>query len=152
MIDMDAEPYLLASTLAVVVAHVSSGACAPRAARATSRSPQESPPSLRSDFAHLARGLREYGVISASDDWFNECPLLPLDRLHRLPDDGLSRPRRHLRDLPGHRRGPAAIMDRRTFDPATGGDQAGMRTMLMDGVAKAVMGETSLEEVFRAAL
>ena len=29
---------------------------------------------------------------------------------------------------------------------------AGMRTMFMDGVAKAVMGETSLEEVFRAAL
>jgi len=30
--------------------------------------------------------------------------------------------------------------------------EAGMRTMLMDGVAKAIMGETSLEEVFRAAL
>ena len=29
---------------------------------------------------------------------------------------------------------------------------AGMRTMFMDGVAKAVMGETSLEEVFRAAV
>jgi type II secretory ATPase GspE/PulE/Tfp pilus assembly ATPase PilB-like protein len=29
---------------------------------------------------------------------------------------------------------------------------AGMRTMLMDGVAKAIMGETSLDEVFRAAL
>ena len=30
--------------------------------------------------------------------------------------------------------------------------EAGMRTMFMDGVAKAIMGETSLEEVFRAAL
>jgi type II secretory ATPase GspE/PulE/Tfp pilus assembly ATPase PilB-like protein len=29
---------------------------------------------------------------------------------------------------------------------------AGMRTMLMDGVVKAIMGETSLDEVFRAAL
>ena len=86
MLDMGVEPYLLASTLALVVAQ--------RLVRrlcATCRESYQPDASVlaaiepRADFEHLARGLREYGVLSAGDERLSEPPLLPLDRLPRLP-------------------------------------------------------------------
>jgi type IV pilus assembly protein PilB len=154
MLDMGAEPYLLASTLAVVVAQRLVRRLCP-SCRGSYKPDAREVAALRSrnDFAHLGRGLREHGVISASEDW--------IDEIRFFRSTGCNDCR-----MTGYR-GRVGIFE---IFPVTDAvrpliiDQkdnsilrqaaitAGMRTMFMDGVAKAVMGETSLEEVFRAAL
>ena len=154
MLDMGAEPYLLASTLAVVVAQRLVRRLCPSCRGSYKPDAKEiAALRLRGDFAHLGRGLREYGVISASEDWIKE--------IRFFRSSGCADCR-----MTGYR-GRVGIFE---IFPITDAvrpliiDQkdnsilrqaaiaAGMRTMFMDGVAKAVMGETSLEEVFRAAL
>jgi type II secretory ATPase GspE/PulE/Tfp pilus assembly ATPase PilB-like protein len=154
MLDMGAEPYLLASTLAVVVAQRLVRRLCPSCRGSYQPDARElAALRSRSDFAHLGRGLREHGVISASEDWINEI------RFFRSTGCNDCR-------MTGYR-GRVGIFE---IFPITDAvrpliiDQkdntilrqaaiaAGMRTMFMDGVAKAVMGETSLDEVFRAAL
>jgi type IV pilus assembly protein PilB len=154
MLDMGAEPYLLASTLAVVVAQRLVRRLCP-ACRGSYQPDAKEIAGLRSrsDFAHLGRGLREHGVISASEDWISEI------RFFRSTGCGDCR-------MTGYR-GRVGIFEIFPITDAVrplimeqkdnsilrqAAIAAGMRTMFMDGVAKAVMGETSLEEVFRAAL
>jgi type IV pilus assembly protein PilB len=154
MVDMGAEPCLLASTLAVVVAQRLVRRLCASCRQSYKPTPEEiAAIRMRGDFTHLVRGLREYGVVSAGDDWLNEI------RFFKSPGCGDCR-------MSGYR-GRVGIFE---IFPVTDAVRpyiaeqkdntllrqaavaAGMRTMLMDGVAKAIMGETSLEEVFRAAL
>jgi type IV pilus assembly protein PilB len=154
MLDMGAEPYLLASTLAVVVAQ----RLVRRLCASCRQSYQLAPSEIaairsRGDFLHLGRGLREYGVISRAEDWLGELRLFRSAGCHDcrmtgyrgrvgifeiFPVTDAVRP--HILEQKDN-----AILRQAAIE-------AGMRTMFMDGVAKAIMGETSLEEVFRAAL
>jgi type IV pilus assembly protein PilB len=154
MLDMGAEPYLLASTLAVVVAQ----RLVRRLCASCRQSYQLTPPEIaairsRGDFTHLGRGLREYGVVSRAEDWLGELRLFRSTGCHDcrmtgyrgrvgifeiFPVTDAVRP--HILEQKDN-----TILRQAAID-------AGMRTMFMDGVAKAIMGETSLEEVFRAAL
>jgi type IV pilus assembly protein PilB len=154
MLDMGAEPYLLASTLAVVVAQrLVRRLCASCRGSYKPDAKELAALRMRSDFVHLGRGLREYGVISASEDWISEirffrstgCPSCRMTGYRGrvgifeiFPVTDAVRP---------------LIMEQKDNSILRqAAIEAGMRTMFMDGVAKAVMGETSLEEVFRAAL
>jgi type IV pilus assembly protein PilB len=154
MIDMGAEPYLLASTLAVVVAQRLVRRLCASCRQSYKPSPEEiAAIRMRGDFAHLARGLREYGVVSPGDDWLNgvrffrstgcaDCRMSGyrgrVGIFEIFPVTDAVRP--HIVDQKD-----SSILRQAAVE-------AGMRTMLMDGVAKAIMGETSLEEVFRSAL
>jgi type IV pilus assembly protein PilB len=154
MIDMGAEPYLLASTLAVVVAQ----RLVRRLCASCRQSYQPSAAELaamrtRPDFVHLGRGLREYGVISASPDWINELRLFRSSGCSDCRNSGYRGRVGIFEIFPVSEAVRPLIMtqqDNSVLRQAA--IEAGMRTMFMDGVAKAIMGETSLEEVFRAAL
>jgi len=154
MLDMGAEPYLLASTLAVVVAQRLVRRLCASCRESYKPDPREiAALRMRSDFAHLGRGLREYGVINASEDWINEVRFF---RSAGCADCRMTGYRGRVgifEIFPITDAVRPLIMDQK--DNAIlrqAAVTAGMRTMFMDGVAKAVMGETSLEEVFRAAL
>jgi type II secretory ATPase GspE/PulE/Tfp pilus assembly ATPase PilB-like protein len=107
----------------------------------------------RHDFPHLERGLREYGVIRPGDHWLSQ---LRFFRSTGCPDCRHTGYRgrvglfevfavsEFVRPLIMQRAESAAIREAAMT--------AGMRTLLMDGLAKAIMGETTLDEVFRAAV
>jgi type IV pilus assembly protein PilB len=154
MLDMGAEPYLLASTLAVVVAQ----RLVRRLCASCRGSYKPDPTEIaalrqRADFAHLGRGLREYGVISASEDWINEIRFFRSTGCQDCRMTGYRGRVGIFEIFPITDAVRPLIVEQKDNSilrhAAIG---AGMRTMFMDGVAKAVMGETSLEEVFRAAL
>jgi type II secretory ATPase GspE/PulE/Tfp pilus assembly ATPase PilB-like protein len=154
LLDMGVEPYLLTSTLALVVAQR-------LVRRLCVRCRQSYQPDAallasieaRGDFVHLERGLREYGVIRPDDHWLSQLRFFRSTGCADCRQTGF--------------RGRVGI-----FEIFTVTDQvrpfimqraenavireaamaAGMRTLLMDGLAKAIMGETSLDEVFRAAV
>jgi type IV pilus assembly protein PilB len=154
MLDMGAEPYLLASTLAVVVAQrLVRRLCA--SCRQSYKPDAHEIAAIRSrgDFAHLARGLREYGVISASEDWINEIRFFKSTGCHDCRNSGYRGRVGIFEIFPVTDAIRPFIMEQKDNSILRQAAIAdGMRTMFMDGVAKAVMGETSLEEVFRAAL
>jgi type IV pilus assembly protein PilB len=154
MIDMGAEPYLLASTLAVVVAQRLVRRLCASCRQSYKLSPAEiAAMRTRPDFVHLGRGLREYGVISASPDWINELRLFRSSGCADCRNSGYRGRVGIFEIFPVSEAVRPLIMtqqDNSVLRQAA--IEAGMRTMFMDGVAKAIMGETSLEEVFRAAL
>jgi type IV pilus assembly protein PilB len=154
MLDMGVEPYLLSSTLTLVVAQ--------RLVRRLCQSCRESyqPDAsvlaaleARDDFEYVIRGLREYGVLRPGDErvtglrFFRSAGCADcrqtgfrgrLGIFELFPIDD------HVRPLIMARRESSAIRDAAVAH--------GMRTLLVDGLAKAIMGETSLDEVFRAAV
>jgi type IV pilus assembly protein PilB len=154
MLDMGAEPYLLASTLAVVVAQ----RLVRRLCASCRQSYQLAPSEIaairsRGDFLHLGRGLREYGVISRTEDWLGELRLFRSAGCHDCRMTGYRGRVGIFEIFPVTDAVRPHILEQK--DNAVlrqAAIEAGMRTMFMDGVAKAIMGETSLEEVFRAAL
>ena len=154
MLDMGAEPYLLASTLAVVVAQrLVRRLCASCRGSYKPEAGELAALRQRADFACLGRGLREYGVISASEDWIDEIRFFRSKGCQDCRMTGYRGRVGIFEIFPITDAVRPLIMEQKDHAilrrAAVG---AGMRTMFMDGVAKAVMGETSLEEVFRAAL
>ena len=154
MLDMGAEPYLLASTLAVVVAQRLVRRLCASCRQSYKPSPDEiASLRLRGDFPHLARGLREYGVVSAGDDWLHEIRFFRSTGCNDCRMSGYRGRVGIFEIFPVTDAVRPHIMDQKDNTILRqAAVAAGMRTMLMDGVAKAIMGETSLEEVFRAAL
>ena len=154
MLDMGAEPYLLSSTLAVVVAQRLVRRLCPSCRQSYQPDAREiAAIRLRSDFTHLARGLREYGVISTSEAWIDELRFFRSTGCNDCRNSGYRGRVGIFEIFPVTDAVRPHIMEQRdnTILRQAAID-AGMRTMFMDGVAKAIMGETSLEEVFRAAL
>jgi type II secretory ATPase GspE/PulE/Tfp pilus assembly ATPase PilB-like protein len=154
MLDMGVEPYLLASTLTLVVAQ----RLVRRLCPSCRESYQPDPAVVlsieaRADFEHIVRGLREYGVLRPGDERLSalrffrstgctDCRQtgyrgrLGIFELFQVNDD--------VRPLIMERRETSAIREAAVA--------AGMRTLLVDGLAKAIMGETAIEEVLRAAI
>jgi type II secretory ATPase GspE/PulE/Tfp pilus assembly ATPase PilB-like protein len=92
-------------------------------------------------------------VIGASDDWLNELRLFRSQGCHDCRGTGYRGRVGIFEIFPVTDAVRPYIMEQK--DNAilrAAAITAGMRTMFMDGVAKTIMGETSLEEVFRAAL
>jgi type II secretory ATPase GspE/PulE/Tfp pilus assembly ATPase PilB-like protein len=154
MLDMGAEPYLLASTLAVVVAQrLVRRLCASCRQSYKPDAREVALMRARPDFAHLGRGLREHGVISASDDWLNELRLFRSAGCNDCRSTGYRGRVGIFEIFPVTDAVRPLIMEQKDNSILRkAAIDAGMRTMFMDGVAKAIMGETSLEEVFRTAL
>jgi type IV pilus assembly protein PilB len=154
MVDMGAEPYLLASTLAVVVAQRLVRRLCASCRQSYKPTPEEiAAIRMRGDFTHLARGLREYGVVSAGDDWLNGVRFFKSTGCAECRMSGYRGRVGIFEIFPVTDAVRPHIMEQRDNSVLRqAAVEAGMRTMLMDGVAKAIMGETSLEEVFRAAL
>jgi type IV pilus assembly protein PilB len=154
LLDMGVEPFLLASTLVLVVSQ--------RLARRICVSCRESlvagPMELkavtdRSDFADTIRVLRARGVLGGGEDPLaglrifrgRGCPQCKGTGFRgRLGVFELLSVDEAMRQLIMHSRDADAI--RRTAIAN------GMNTMYQDGLAKALLGETTLEEVFRVAL
>jgi type IV pilus assembly protein PilB len=154
MLDMGVEPYLLSSTLTLVVAQ----RLVRRLCQSCRESYQPDPSVLaaleaRDDFEYVIRGLREYGVLRPGDErvtglrFFRSAGCADcrqtgfrgrLGIFELFPIDD------HVRPLIMARRESSAIREAAVAN--------GMRTLLVDGLAKAIMGETSLDEVFRAAV
>ncbi len=154
LLDMGIEPFLLASTLTVVMAQ--------RLVRRLCTNCRESLPMSdivlrglhdRSDFPALVSALRRRGTISAIGDPFANvslyrgrgCPQcngtgfrgrVGIFELFEITD--------LVRRMIMERRDAAAIRD------AAMGE--GMITLFQDGVAKALLGDTTVEEVFKAAV
>ena len=154
LLDMGTEPFLVASTLALVVAQ--------RLVRRICVSCRESvvpdPAILKSlrarkDFDQTVQVLRGEGVIGASGDPFEAARLfrgMGCAQCNRTGFRGrlgvfeLFEVAEGIRGMIMERRDAGAI---RAEAVATG-----MKTMFQDGLAKAFLGETTLEEVFRVAL
>lgn len=154
LIDMGIEPFLLASTLSLVIAQ--------RLVRRICVSCRESVAAdtsvlkalrARPDFEQMIQILQAQGVLAKGDD-----PLAGL-RLFR----GKGCPHCHgsgfrgrlgvleLFEVNDHIR--SMIMERQDTSAIRAEAVArGMKTMFQDGVAKAFFGETTLEEVFRVAV
>ena len=154
LLDMGAEPYLLSSTLAVVVAQrLVRRLCASCRQSYKPEAREIGALRARPDFAHLGRGLREYGVIGASADWIDELRLFRSQGCTDCRGTGYRGRVGIFEIFPVTDAVRPHILDQKDSSILrTAAIEAGMRTMFMDGVAKTIMGETSLEEVFRAAL
>jgi type II secretory ATPase GspE/PulE/Tfp pilus assembly ATPase PilB-like protein len=154
LLDMGVEPFLLASTLVLVVAQ--------RLARricVTCRESVVAGPGVlkaltdRPDFADTIRVLRARGVLGLGDD-----PLagLRVFRGHGCPQCKGTGFRGRLgvfELLSVDETMRQLIMQSRDADAIRRAAVAnGMNTMYQDGLAKALLGETTLEEVFRIAL
>ena len=154
LIDMGVEPFLLASTLVLVVAQ--------RLVRRICVSCRESMPidrgtaaALRGrpDFERLISGLRAEGVLGEADDPLAAVRIFKGKGCHQCQGSGY--------------RGRLAVFELFTIDDRIremimgAADGAairaaaiagGMKTLFQDGLAKVLLGETTLEEVFRVAL
>ena len=153
-LDMGIEPFLLASTLSLVVGQ--------RLVRRICTSCRESlaPEEAmlralraRADFAESIAVLQAQGVLGTGDD--------PLAGLRLFRGKGCSRCNGsgfrgrlgmfELFEIDAETRG--MIVDRRDSHAIRrAAIQSGMKTMFQDGIGKALLGETTLEEVFRVAL
>jgi type II secretory ATPase GspE/PulE/Tfp pilus assembly ATPase PilB-like protein len=154
LLDIGVEPYLVSSTLALVVGQ--------RLVRRLCVSCRESVPPdpkllrglrSRADFAATVSALQRQGVLGAGDDPLAGVRLfqgrgcrqclgtgfrgrLGVFELFEVEDD--------IRALVMERASGAAIR--------AAALARGMKTMFQDGLAKAFLGETTLEEVFRVAM
>jgi type IV pilus assembly protein PilB len=154
LLDMGVEPFLLASTLVLVMAQ----RLARRICVACRESAAPEPRALaalraRPDFEHTVRGLQAQGVLGPGADPLaairvfqgRGCPQcqgsgfrgrIGLFEMFSVDDEA--------RRLIMERRDGSAIR--------AAAVQAGMRTMYEDGLAKVLLGETTLEEVYRVAI
>jgi type II secretory ATPase GspE/PulE/Tfp pilus assembly ATPase PilB-like protein len=154
LLDMGVEPFLLASTLALVIAQrlvrrvcvdcresMAPGGSILKALRA------------RPDFDETIRVLQEQGVLGTGND--------PLSKIRMFQGKGclqcnwsgfrgrlgvfeLFEVDDQIREMIMERKDASSIRAARLA--------RGMKTMFQDGLAKALLGETTLEEVFRVAL
>jgi type II secretory ATPase GspE/PulE/Tfp pilus assembly ATPase PilB-like protein len=154
LLDMGVEPYLLASTLSLVVAQ--------RLVRRICRNCRESaaPDSRvvhaitsRPDFERTVSVLQAQGVMGKTGDALSRVRLFRGKGCGQCSGSGyvgrigvfeLFEVAEATRDLIMQRSAASAIR-------AAAIDK-GMKTMFQDGVAKALLGETTMEEVFRVAL
>jgi type II secretory ATPase GspE/PulE/Tfp pilus assembly ATPase PilB-like protein len=154
LLDMGVEPYLLTSTLTAVVAQRLVRRLCPECRESYEpRAAELEAIRGRPDFGAIARGLAEYGVISDHEDWLTRARLFRSTGCTHCRFTGY-RGRIGLFELfPVTEAVRPLIMQRsETAVIRAAAVAAGMRTLLMDGLAKALMGETSLDEVFRAAV
>jgi len=154
LLDMGVEPFLLASTLALVVAQrLVRRICVGCRTSVTPDGSLLKALRARPDFDETMRALQGQGVVSKGDD-----PLsgLRLFRGKGCPQCGGSGFKGRLAvfelfEVDDQIRG--MVMERRDAAAMRRAAIAkGMMTMFQDGVAKALLGESTLEEVFRVAL
>ena len=153
LLDMGIEPFLLASTLVLVVAQrlvrrifvsCRESMAVDKRAMATLRS--------RSDFDRLVSSLRAEGLLAAGDD--------PLTGIRTFRGRGCrqcngSGYRGRLGVFELFRDDRIREMIMRAEDAGVlraAAAAAGMRSMFQDGLAKVFLGETTLEEVYRVAI
>jgi type IV pilus assembly protein PilB len=154
LIDMGIEPFLLASTLTFVIAQ--------RLARRICTSCRESvtpdPATLaalrsRPDFEQTIATLRRDGVLGQTDDPYSVLRLYRGRGCRQCNSTGfrgrvavfeLFEVDDQIRGMIVERRDGAAIR--------TAAIAAGMKTIFQDGLTKALLGDTTIEEVFRVAL
>jgi type IV pilus assembly protein PilB len=154
LLDMGVEPFLLASTLSLVIAQ--------RLVRRICMSCRESVvpdasilKALRSrpDFDRTVQVLRHQGVLGKGDDPFAGIRLFRGKGCAQCHGSGF-RGRLgvfELFEISDHVR--SMIMERQdTSAIRAEAITRGMKTMFQDGIAKAFFGETTLEEVFRVAV
>jgi type IV pilus assembly protein PilB len=154
LIDMGVEPFLLASTLVLVMAQ----RLARRICVACRESATPDPRALgalraRPDFDHIVESLRAQGVLGPGAD-----PLAGVRVFHgrgcaQCQGSGF-RGRIGLFELfPVDEEARRLIMERQDGGSIRAAAiKAGMRTMYEDGLAKVLLGETTLEEVYRVAI
>ena len=154
LLDMGVEPFLLASTLVLVMAQ----RLARRICVACRESGAPEPGVLtalraRADFERSVRMLQTQGVLGEGSDPFaavrtfrgRGCPQCQGSGFRgRIGVFELFEVREDTRQLIMERRDGGVIRAAAT--------EAGMRTMFDDGLAKVLLGETTLEEVYRVAL
>jgi type II secretory ATPase GspE/PulE/Tfp pilus assembly ATPase PilB-like protein len=148
------EPYLLASTLSLVVAQ--------RLARricAGCRTSVDPDPALldrirqRPDFESLVGVLQREGVLGADGGSAGRAAALPGWGMPAVSGDRLSRAAGGLRAARGQRPDPRDDHGpQRRRRHRVGALANGIKTMLEDCLAKAFLGEITIEEVFRVAL
>ena len=154
LLDMGVEPFLVASTLALVVAQ--------RLVRRICMTCRESTTPDRSildtlqgrdDFDRTIEVLRGEGVLGATDDPLASIRLFRGRGCAQCNGSGFRGRVGAFELFEIDDRIRTMIMERR--DATTIRAEAitrGMKTMFQDGLAKALLGETTLEEVFRVAL
>ena len=154
LLDMGVEPFLLASTLVLVMAQ----RLARRICVACRESTAPDPRALaalraRPDFEHTIRVLQGQGVLGPGDDPLAAVRIFRGRGCAQCQDSGF-RGRIGLFELfPVDEEARRLIMERQDGGAIrTAAIQAGMRTMFEDGLAKMLLGETTLEEVYRIAL
>jgi type IV pilus assembly protein PilB len=154
LLDMGVEPFLLASTLVLVMAQ----RLARRICVACRESASPDPRAVaalraRPDFEHTVRVLQGQGVLGPGDDPLAAVRIFRGRGCAQCHDSGF-RGRIGLFELfPVGDEARRLIMARQDGGAIRAAAiQAGMRTMFEDGLAKMLLGETTLEEVYRVAL
>ena len=154
LLDMGIEPFLLASTLALVVAQ----RLVRRICVNCRQTLEPDPVSLRAirtrpDFEDTVRVLQQEGVLSQTGDPLSGVRLFHGKGCPQCADTGF-RGRLgvfELFEIDDDIRG--MIMERQdAVAIRVAARKKGMKTMFQDGLAKVFFGETTLEEVFRVAL
>jgi general secretion pathway protein E len=154
LLDMGIEPYLLASTLSLVVAQ--------RLVRRLCTHCRESYAAdektiamlqQRDDFPDLIRGLQARGVRMSGDGSLKDLRLFRSKGCLHCQHTGY-RGRFGIFELFEVKDKVKSLMIERRDAPLirAAALEAGMRPLLVDGLAKVIMGDTSLEEVIRAAV
>ena len=152
LIDIGVEPFLLASTLTLIVSQrLIRRICRTcRESLVPERSMLESL-SARPDFERLVQGLRAEGIVGEGSDPFAALRLFRGRGCPQCAGTGYRLPRR-VRGDGDQRRDSGHDPGTEGRRPSTGSRApSGMNTMFQDGLAKAFLGETTLEEVFRVA-
>ena len=154
LLDMGIEPFLLASTLVLVVAQrlVRKICVSCRESVAVDRGTMAALRG-RPDFERLVSSLREEGLLSKADDPLAGIRIFRGRGCHQCNGSGYRGRLGVFEVFPIE-----APIRQMIMEVADGGAiraaaiAAGMKTMFQDGLAKAFLGETTLEEVFRVAL
>ena len=154
LLDMQIEPFLLASTLALVVAQrLVRRICGNCRESIPAEAPHLAALRRRPDFDAIVAALRAQGALPATGEPFERLRLfrgrgcqqcagtgfagrLGIFELFKVDDE--------MRQLIANRADGGAIRQTALA--------RGMKTMLHDGLAKAFLGETTLQEVFRVAI
>jgi type IV pilus assembly protein PilB len=152
LLDMDVEPYLVASTLSLVVAQ--------RLVRRICATCRESAPAeeaalaalrARPDFAETIDVLQHDGVLATGTDPLAAVRFFRGRGCVQCGGTGFRSRTGVFEIFAVDDRVRRMIMDRADGTAIRAAAvQAGMRTMFQDGLAKAILGETTLDEVIRA--
>jgi type II secretory ATPase GspE/PulE/Tfp pilus assembly ATPase PilB-like protein len=154
LLDMGVEPFLLASTLSLVVGQrLARRICVSCRESVVAESAVLNVIRQRPDFDGTVSVLQEQGVLRKSDDPLSGVRLFRGKGCRQCGGSGF-RGRLgifELFEVDEEARG--MIMERRDASAIRAVATAkGMKTMFQDGLAKAFLGETTVEEVFRVAL
>jgi type IV pilus assembly protein PilB len=154
LLDMGLEPYLVASTLALVTAQRLVRKICTSCRESVDPDPESlSPLRSRADFGRVIQVLRDQGVLSKGDEALFKMRLFRGRGCGQCNGTGF-RGRIgvfELLEIDDETRG--MIMARQDAASIRAAAMAkGMRTMLQDGLTKVFLGQTTLDEVFRVAL